>query len=134
MNNFLFLKIYILLCRLFGYSVFLAGFFMSDNFGFLCGKKSIFFCGIGGASMSGLAAICSLNGFSVSGSDCDISSDSLSFLQSYGIRVFTSHSAENIAGSGPHRHCRIFQSPGSGHHGGGYHQHAPGRLCRHEFP
>ena len=99
MNNFLFLKIYILLCRLFGYSVFLAGFFMSDNFGFLCGKKSIFFCGIGGASMSGLAAICSLNGFSVSGSDCDISSDTLSFLQSYGIRVFTSHSAENIAGS-----------------------------------
>ena len=61
---------------------------MSDNFGFLCGKKSIFFCGIGGASMSGLAAICSLNGFSVSGSDCDISSDTLSFLQSYGMHLF----------------------------------------------
>ena len=55
----------------------------------------IFFVGIGGISMSGLAVILKRAGFDVSGSDRD-RSDVTSFLESEGIKVFYGQKKENI--------------------------------------
>ena len=72
---------------------------MSDKFGFLGGKQRIFFCGIGGVSMSGLAAICAKNGLTVIGSDCAVSEETYSLLQKYGIHIFREHDEKNISGA-----------------------------------
>ncbi len=56
---------------------------------------SVFFCGIGGISMSGLAEILASRGFAVSGSDRQ-SSALTDALSSEGIRVFIGQKAENI--------------------------------------
>ncbi len=56
---------------------------------------SVFFCGIGGISMSGLAEILSSRGFRVSGSDRSASAITED-LSSRGIRVLIGQKAENI--------------------------------------
>ena len=57
---------------------------------------SVFFCGIGGISMSGLAEILASRGFTVSGSD-RASSPITEELSSQGIQVFIGQKAENIS-------------------------------------
>lgn len=56
---------------------------------------SVYFCGIGGISMSGLAEILASRGFKVSGSDRAASAVTRS-LESHGIRVIIGQKAENI--------------------------------------
>ena len=63
----------------------------------LAGKKSIFFIGIGGVSMSSLAIAAKNLGFSVGGSDRAMSASTMR-LTSNGIRVCIGHRAENIRG------------------------------------
>ncbi len=55
----------------------------------------VFFCGIGGVSMSGLAEILKSRGFVVSGSD-RAESDTVRHLKEQGITVYTPQKAENI--------------------------------------
>lgn len=57
--------------------------------------KSVHFVGIGGSSMSGLAAIMKHRGYTVSGSDMK-ESNTLKKLEENGIKVFVGHMAENI--------------------------------------
>ena len=57
--------------------------------------KKIFFIGIGGISMSGLAEILNYQGFEVLGSDIN-SSNITNKLESLGIKVFIGHKASNI--------------------------------------
>lgn len=57
--------------------------------------KKIYFVGIGGTSMSGLALMSKINGFEVSGSDmrgCSYTEK----LEKYGIRVFIGHDGANV--------------------------------------
>ena len=56
---------------------------------------SVYFCGIGGISMSGLAEILASRGFRVSGSD-RASSAITEELASHGIQVLIGQKAENI--------------------------------------
>ncbi|MDR2732194.1 MAG: UDP-N-acetylmuramate--L-alanine ligase [Fibromonadaceae bacterium] len=56
----------------------------------------IHFIGIGGAGMSGIAEVLHHNGFKVSGSDMQESTQT-KYLQNLGIKIFTGHKAENIA-------------------------------------
>ena len=56
---------------------------------------NIFFVGIGGISMSGLAKISLENGARVSGSDIS-TNDEITRLQAQGVVVFGNHSAKNI--------------------------------------
>ncbi len=56
---------------------------------------NVYFIGIGGISMSGLAEILHCKGFHVSGSDIH-SSDRTKYLESLGIPVYYSHKKENI--------------------------------------
>lgn len=58
-------------------------------------QKKIFFCGIGGISMSGLAEILHQRGFKVCGSDMK-STEITEHLKSLGIEVFIGQSSENI--------------------------------------
>lgn len=58
-------------------------------------NQKVYFIGIGGISMSGLAQIMYTNGFSVSGSDMS-NSKSTKQLQDLGITVFCGHSSANI--------------------------------------
>jgi len=58
-------------------------------------KKSLFFIGIGGSGMSGLAELAVSRGFTVCGSD-HADSATVRRLNSSGIKVFSSHAAENI--------------------------------------
>ena len=60
-------------------------------------KKKIFFIGIGGISMSSLAHISHRNGYEVAGSDRSESAI-LKKLESEGVQIFYSHSAENVLG------------------------------------
>jgi len=60
--------------------------------------KNIFFIGIGGISMSGLAEILVDMGFNVSGSD-QKSSDITTMLEERGIRVIIGHNAQNVHGA-----------------------------------
>lgn len=60
--------------------------------------KNIFFIGIGGISMSGLAEILVEMGFHVSGSD-QKSSDITDMLEKRGIKVIIGHNAKNVQGS-----------------------------------
>lgn len=62
-------------------------------------EKSVFFIGIGGISMSALAQILKNDGFSVSGSDFQMS-ETVEELRRIGIDVFVGHSAENVEGAG----------------------------------
>ena len=57
--------------------------------------KSIFFCGIGGINMSSLAHISLVNGMKVGGSDRTPSSLT-ERLESEGVNVYYSHSADNV--------------------------------------
>lgn len=59
---------------------------------------NIFFIGIGGISMSGLAVYLKEKGFNVSGSDI-AESERTAFLKRKGIRVFEGHRRENILGA-----------------------------------
>ncbi|MCL2206652.1 MAG: UDP-N-acetylmuramate--L-alanine ligase [Fibromonadales bacterium] len=56
------------------------------------------FIGIGGAGMSGIAEVLFHNGFEVSGSDMQESTQT-KYLQNLGVKVFIGHKAENIAGT-----------------------------------
>lgn len=62
-------------------------------------EKSVFFIGIGGISMSALAQILKNDGFSVSGSDFQMS-ETVEELGRCGIDVKVGHSAENVEGAG----------------------------------
>ena len=55
-----------------------------------------YFIGIGGAGMSGIAEILHHNGFEVSGSDMQESSQT-DYLKNLGIEIFIGHKAENIS-------------------------------------
>ena len=60
--------------------------------------KNIYFVGIGGAGMSGLARIALSHGINVSGSDAKESSVVVA-LRALGAKVFYSHASENIEGA-----------------------------------
>ncbi len=66
----------------------------------LLGKdiKRIFFCGIGGASMLGLAVFLKKNGFSVQGSDNSPREETVTTCRENGIALYFSHDAENVVG------------------------------------
>ena len=64
----------------------------------LSSAKKIFFIGVGGVSMSSLAVITKLNGFSVAGSD-RAPSEITKKLESLGIEIFYGHDAEHIVNS-----------------------------------
>jgi len=68
-----------------------------DNFAFSKIKKGdmIYFVGIGGYSMFGLAQICSNLGYNVCGSDAEKSKRTFQ-LENMGIKVFYQHSSSNI--------------------------------------
>jgi len=62
--------------------------------------KNIFFCGIGGIGMSGLALLAKNNGFNVSGSDscsAEMNKNIKSLLEN-GIYVYNNHSSDNLKG------------------------------------
>lgn len=58
-------------------------------------NKKVHFIGIGGISMSGLAAVLLANGYKVSGSDAK-ESDILNKLQSSGAEIYIGHNGENL--------------------------------------
>lgn len=58
-------------------------------------NKKVHFIGIGGISMSGLAAILLKNGFKVSGSDMKESEITMR-LQEHGAKIYIGHSADNV--------------------------------------
>lgn len=60
--------------------------------------KNLHFVGIGGAGMSGMAKILHNLGYSVSGSD-NCPTEVTEHLESIGIRVYTGHSAQQVAGA-----------------------------------
>lgn len=60
--------------------------------------KNIHFIGVGGVSMSGLAAYCLTEGFAVSGSDKSMS-DGLKRLKALGAKIFIGHRAANARGA-----------------------------------
>ncbi len=64
----------------------------------MANAKTLFFVGIGGISMSSLAAACRRRGYSVSGSDRAYS-DMTAKLEREGIPVIYEHRAENIEGA-----------------------------------
>lgn len=57
--------------------------------------KHIFFTGIGGIGMSGIAEICLESGFKVSGSDRELS-DITEYLKDRGAQIYSGHSKDNI--------------------------------------
>ncbi|MGN1162558.1 MAG: UDP-N-acetylmuramate--L-alanine ligase [Christensenellales bacterium] len=61
-------------------------------------KHKIFFVGIGGISMSGLALYLSKNGYDVSGSDIS-ENEQVKMLKNHGIKVFLGHNKTNVEGS-----------------------------------
>ena len=78
----------------------------------------IFFCGIGGIGMSGLALLARSCGFEVFGSN-DVENKNTKMLQEQGIPVFIRHKTENIKGSGLvvyttainlHTNCEIIEA------------------------
>lgn len=73
---------------------------MLDDFGLKKenGSKNVFFCGIGGVSMSGLAVMLKSLGYTVSGSDASPKEHVIKLCREHKIPLFFSHSAENIAG------------------------------------
>lgn len=68
--------------------------------------KKVFFCGIGGISMSGLAEILKSRGFDVVGSD-RAESPTVKHLEESGIKVFIGQKKENIT---PDIDCVVFTS------------------------
>ena len=62
------------------------------------GKKNIYFIGIGGCSMNGLAQILTKRGYSVSGSDRD-QSPFTAHLQKLGVPVYIGHDAKQVEGA-----------------------------------
>ncbi len=56
------------------------------------------FIGIGGAGMSGIAEVLFHNGFEVSGSDMQESTQT-EYLQNLGVKIFAGHKAENVEGT-----------------------------------
>lgn len=66
-----------------------------DNIDFDDNGKKIYFCGIGGISMSGLAELMCKKGFKVCGSDIK-STEITQHLESLGIKIFIGQKSENI--------------------------------------
>ena len=66
---------------------------IKDYFG-----KNIFFIGIGGSSMSGLAKLMKWHGCSVSGSD-RTANHKTDALQADGIKIYIGHDGKNVDGS-----------------------------------
>ena len=58
--------------------------------------KKLHFVGIGGVSMSSLAAIANRRGYEVTGSDDDLNNTTVEYLESLGIKIYTPLSADNI--------------------------------------
>jgi len=58
-------------------------------------NKHIFFVGIGGIGMSGIAEIMLKNGYSVSGSDKELT-DITEYLEQHGAKIFEGHSEKNL--------------------------------------
>ncbi|MBR1429384.1 MAG: UDP-N-acetylmuramate--L-alanine ligase [Rickettsiales bacterium] len=58
-------------------------------------KPSLFFCGIGGIGMSGLALLAQSCGYKVSGSDL-VENKNTKHLVQHGIKIFIGHNAQNI--------------------------------------
>ena len=58
-------------------------------------NKHIFFVGIGGIGMSGIAEIMLKNGYRVSGSDRELT-DITEYLEQHGAKIFEGHSANNL--------------------------------------
>ena len=67
---------------------------------FLAAHARIYFVGIGGISMSGLAEISSQMGYDVAGSDMHLSNRT-HYLEEKGIRVFSGHAASNLESFDP---------------------------------
>lgn len=58
--------------------------------------KKLHFTGIGGVSMSSLAAIAKSRGYEVTGSDDDCNNTTVEYLESLGVKIFTPLSGNNI--------------------------------------
>ena len=74
---------------------------MNDNVVNLLDSKkdlSIFFCGIGGIGMSGLALLAQSCGYKISGSDL-VKGKTTKFMEENGIPVHIGHDAKNVAGN-----------------------------------
>ena len=73
---------------------------MFGDFGLKIEKnsKNVFFCGIGGVSMSGLAVMMKSFGYTVSGSDTSPRENIIRLFRENKIPLFFSHSAENVEG------------------------------------
>ncbi len=82
---------------------------MKKNSGVSCLKKGnkIFFTGIGGYSMSGLAEICLEKGFTVAGSDLE-HSHRTEHLEAIGIKVYYGHDVDNIKEFAPD--CLVYSA------------------------
>lgn len=65
------------------------------EFNFSNNNQKVYFCGIGGISMSGLAEILNYKGFNVCGSDIN-SNEITNHLESLGIKIFKGQQKENI--------------------------------------
>ncbi|MFH1228772.1 MAG: UDP-N-acetylmuramate--L-alanine ligase [Planctomycetota bacterium] len=63
----------------------------------LCGKSNVYFIGIGGTGMSGLAHYLASAKATVSGSDLQLIPSVEQYLKKSGIRIFRGHSAGNIS-------------------------------------
>lgn len=69
------------------------------NFAFIGNdKKRVFFCGIGGASMLGIAIFLKKNGCSVQGSDVSAKEETVRACRENGIPLYFSHDPENVIG------------------------------------
>lgn len=71
-----------------------------QDLSFLAPHARIYFVGIGGISMSGLAEISSALGYTAAGSDMHLSHRT-HYLEEKGILIFAGHAAENLAGFKP---------------------------------
>ncbi len=58
-------------------------------------KMHIFFVGIGGIGMSGIAEIMLKNGYKVSGSDRELT-DITNYLEQHGATIYEGHSSSNL--------------------------------------
>ncbi len=69
---------------------------MKNNIDMIKKCKRLHFTGIGGVSMSSLAAIAKSRGYEVTGSDDDKNNTTVEFLESLGVKIYTPLSEKNI--------------------------------------
>ena len=62
---------------------------MKNGIDMIKGCKKIHFTGIGGVSMSSLAAIAKSRGYDVTGSDDDLNNTTVEYLRSLGVSIFS---------------------------------------------